>query len=178
MTGMGPFRFRPPQPEELRAILDIYNADPRFLLHHLGVEGISDTFLVREAATMDSLGFSSCVITEGESREILGVLDYRPGEEVYLSLLLLRPDLRGMGLGREIYTCFEAGMARIGAVSVRLDVVNGYEGHPVPFWLRLGFSEGEDIQLKWGEKRSPAVVMRKYLRNPPPANPDTKHLSL
>lgn len=52
-------------------------------------------------------------------------------------------------------------MIEDGKKSIRIDVVNDYQGNVVPFWKKQGFSEKETIMLEWRNKKSNAVVMRK-----------------
>lgn len=146
------------------AVLDIYNSNPDFLLHHLGLERVDAAFLRREQEEMRRVGFSSCVLTGAQDGLPVGVLDYRPGDCAYLSLLMLHRAQRGVGLGRACYAFFERYAARQGSRSIRIDVVDDYEGNALPFWERQGFCARERTELLWGEKRSRAVVMSKNLR--------------
>ena len=112
---------------------------------------------------MEKMGFLPCVIEDSPAGDVLGVLDYRPGEEVYLSLLLLDAPRQRQGLGRAVFHQFEKEMARQGSTSIRIDVVDDHPDHPGPFWERLGFRAVGRVQLAWGKKTSSAVVMKKYL---------------
>lgn len=80
---------------------------------------------------MRRVGFLSCVLVERESGRCVGVLDYRPGACVYLSLLMLDAALRGKGFGTACYSCLKETLRRQGASSVRIDVVEGYPGSAV-----------------------------------------------
>ena len=46
---------------------------------------------------------------------------------------------------------------------MRIDVVDGPPGNPLPFWRRLGYKGSERVLLTWGEKTSSALVLRKEL---------------
>lgn len=150
------------QPEDYPAIAAVYNSNPCFLRKHLGLECVDEEFVAREAEEMNRIGFSSCVIMDKECMQVLGVLDYRPGHEVYLSLLMLSGELHGRGLGRRIYEDFEKEMRRVGSKSIRIDVVNDYPDNLVSYWKKLGFCEDEIINLKWGNRMNKALVMRKH----------------
>ena len=145
------------------AVLDIYNSNPDFLLHHLDLERVDAAFLHREQEEMRQAGFSSCVLSGAQDGLPVGVLDYRPGDCAYLSLLMLHRAQRGVGLGRACYAFFERYAARQGSRSIRIDVVDDYEGNALPFWERQGFCARERTELRWGEKRSRALVMVKNL---------------
>lgn len=93
---------------------------------------------------------------------VLGVLDYRPGSEVYLSLLMLSGEVQGRGNGRKIYEDFEKQMRSSGSESVRIDVVNDDSDNLVSYWKKLGFCEEKVINLKWGNRMNKALVMRKH----------------
>ena len=97
---MAAYTIRGAEPGDCGAIAAVYNSDPDFLRAHLGTELVTEPFILAELAQMRALGFRSCVIEDGESGEIQGVLDYRPGGEVYLSLLMLRAELHRSGAGR------------------------------------------------------------------------------
>ena len=127
------------------------------------MEAVDEAFVSEEAVTMKKVGFHSCVIVNEETQTVQGVLDYKPDDEVYLSLIMLVADLQGKGIGKKIYSLFEAQMSRENRASVRIDVVNDYPGNVVPFWEKLGFAGNETITLEWGNKKSNAVVMRKSL---------------
>jgi len=146
-------------------VVEIYNSNRQFLVNHLGVECIDEAFVLEEVKTMREVGFSSCVIVDRETQEAQGVLDYKYGKEVYLSLLMLKSELQGKGIGRDIYSYFETKMRQRESDSIRIDVVNDYHNNVVPFWKRLGFLECENVTLDWGNKRSKAVVMRKNIQS-------------
>lgn len=160
---MSEYFIRGVQEADYAGVAAVYNSNPHFLLKHLDMNCIDAAFVAEETAKMRKVGFLSCVIVEKESLSLQGVLDYKPGSEVYLSLLMLAGNLQGKGIGRGIYSGFESRMQRNGSASIRIDVVNDYFGNVVPFWKSLGFAEGEVITLEWGNKRSKAVVMRKSL---------------
>ena len=125
------------------------------------MDGVDADFISEEVLTMQNVGFRSVVVEE--KGLLRAVLDYRPGKETYLSLIMLPHDLQGKGMGRDIYACFEALMKETGCAVVRMDVANDYPQHLIPFWKMLGFEENENVTLEWGNKVSRAVVMRKQL---------------
>ena len=149
--------------DDYKSIAAIYNSNRQFLLHHLGVERVDETFAAEEFISMCKVGFHSCVIVDRENSMIQGILDYKPGQEVYLSLIMIAADLQGKGVGCKIYSDFELQMLQAGSTSIRIDVVNDYPDNVVPFWENLGFIEGETVTLDWGNKKSKAVVMRKII---------------
>lgn len=151
--------FRSVQTPDYENIAGIYNSNPAFLRSHLGVDEVDVTFIAEECREMQEAGFASCVIEE--AGQVIGVLDYRPGAEVYLSLLMLHATRQGNGAGSAVYAAFEEKMRREGASSIRIDVVNGYSENLVPFWQGKGFSGIEEIMLEWGEKTNRALVMKK-----------------
>ena len=112
---------------------------------------------------MKESGFTSNVIVEGESQKICGVLDCCYGKEVYLSLLMLDAFHHGNGNGRKVYELWEQAVKAMICDAIRIDVVNDYPNHVMPFWKKLGFVEDKAISLTWGNKTSRAMVMRKIL---------------
>ena len=157
------FYIRELNPSDYKRVAEIYNSNRQFLLNHLGVEVVEEAFISDEALTMERVGFRSCVIVNEEMQRVQGVLDYKPDEEVYLSLLMLEAELQGKGIGKTVYSLFESQMMQEKRDSIRIDVINDYEGNVVPFWERLGFVGNESITLEWGNKRSNAIVMRKKI---------------
>ncbi len=158
---MPKYIIRDIQETDYKRVTEIYNSNPQFLLNHLGMTSIDESFISKEVSEMNKVGFNSCVIVEKNSQLIQGVLDYKSDKEVYLSLLMLSADLQGQGIGRNIYSSFESNMIQAGNISIRIDVVNDYPENLVPFWEGLGFSVNECVTLNWGNKKSNAVVMRK-----------------
>lgn len=157
------FYIRELNPNDYKRVVEIYNSNREFLLNHLGVEVVEEAFISDEAVTMEKVGFRSCVIVNEEMQTVQGVLDYKPDEEVYLSLLMLAAESQGKSIGKKIYSLFESKMMKEKRASIRIDVVNDYPRNVVPFWEKLGFAGNETITLEWGNKKSNAVVMRKSL---------------
>lgn len=144
-------------------VTNIYNSNRTFLLNHLGQEAIDEEFIHKEVSAMQNINFRTGVIINVEKQEIQGVLDYKKGEEVYLSLLMIATNLQGKGIGSEIYFHFEEQMKQLGSRTIRIDVVNDYSENVITFWKKMGFLEFENVILEWGSKKSQAVVMRKSI---------------
>ena len=144
-------------------MVDIYNSNPAFLRHHLGMEAVDVSFISKEMISMNEIGFSSCAIVEETSGDIIGTLDFKYDDECYLSLLMLGAEYQKRGVGPEIYNFFEILAQENGSSSIRIDVVNDYPDNVVVFWEKLGFEQCEPVQLNWGNKVSSAIVMRKQL---------------
>jgi GNAT superfamily N-acetyltransferase len=74
--------------------------------------------------------------------ELLGVLDLARNYPLagiwWIGLLLLDPICRGQGLGKQVYTAFEAWARKHGANEIRLGVVERNE-KALRFWESLGF---------------------------------------
>lgn len=163
--GMQKYDFRKIKETDYSGIVEVYNSNQRFLLNHLGQPSVNYDFIVGEVSEMKSIGFLSDVIVDKDTEVIKGVIDYRLSEEVYLSLFMLDSSLQGRGLGRKLYHCFENELVKKGVKKIRIDVVNEYEGNVAAFWEKLGFAGNEELYLKWGNKKSKALVMRKSLKN-------------
>lgn len=161
---MGKYIIRAVQESDYYRIAEIYNSNHSFLIHHLGMDSVDEAFIAQEVLTMCKAGFYSNVIVNQESSVVQGILDYKPEQKVYLSLLMLSADLQGKGEGSDIYSQFEMKMIQDGRDSIRIDVVNDYQGNVEPFWKKHGFLEKKDVMLEWGNKKSSAVVMEKSLR--------------
>lgn len=155
--------FRDIQEKDYKRVMDIYNSNHRFLINHLGMTSVEETFVVQEITTMLRMKFQSRAIVNRADTMIQGIIEFKPEQEVYLSLFMLDAKLQGKGLGRYIYSEFEKEMIRENRLSIRIDVVDDYTENLIPFWKSLGFTEEERVVLYWGNKKSNAVVMRKKL---------------
>ena len=161
---MTKYDIRKLNPNDYRDVVAVYNTNQRFLLNHLGCNCIDESFITEEVLAMSDMGFHSCAIVNRETQAVQGVLEYKAGEETYLSLLMLAADIQGRGVGRAVYAYFESEILQSQSNSIRIDVVNDYQQNAVPFWRGLGFLECETVTLNWGNKKSSAVVMRKNIR--------------
>lgn len=159
----GLFELRPAGEEDIPRLAELYNSNPDFLKNHLGMERVTTGFIREELTEMVRAGFYSCVLTDGESRAIIALCDYKPGEETYLSLVMLDGAGRGVGLGRRVYKHLEEVFLRDGALRIRIDVVDGYEGNVVGFWEKQGFLPHERLVLDWDGHTMEAQVMKKEL---------------
>lgn len=145
---------------DIADIAAIYNSNPVFLEAHLGVNAVSDAFIRAELAEMRRADFVSLLIFD-EGGALLGLCDYRPGKETYLSLLILAKGCKGRGLGREIYRRLEERFQSLGALSVRIDVAADYGESPLGFWEKQGFAARGRTLLTWQGKRISALTMEK-----------------
>ena len=157
------FIFRSAQPGDAGDIVRLYNSNPDFLAHHLGRRAVDGAFVCGEWRQMAELGFSTTVIADVQTGAVVGFIDHRDAEPVYLSLFLLDAALQGKGLGTKLYRRFEEEQRGRGCKGIRIDVVDDYTGNLVPFWKRLGFAEREKTTLEWGGKASHACVMYRNL---------------
>ena len=160
---MAPYDIRKATADDIKDIVAIYNSNEKFLIHHLGLRAIDDSFIRHEMSEMEALHFLSCVIVDAQTKTLIGVLDYKPDSTVYLSLVMLDARLHGRGIGTLVYHIFEDTMIKEGKKAIRIDVVNDYKNHAVEFWKKQGFAAQDTICLKWGSKQSNAVVMLKTL---------------
>lgn len=108
--------------ENLDELVEIYNSNKNFLLSHLGREKIEEKFLINEIISMRKIGFQSKLI-KNSNNEILGATDFKVGKETYLSLIIINNNLRGKGLGKEVYKELEAEFIKFGAEKIKIDVV-------------------------------------------------------
>lgn len=157
------YKIRQGEKSDIEAIVKVYNSNIKFLANHLGVESVDSKFIFEEMQEMKGMGFVSCVIVGPSTDAIVGVLDYKPDNTVYLSLIMIDLEHQKCGTGGAVYKQFEQDMKRRGKAAIRIDVVNDYTGNVVGFWEKQGFIPKDEIQLSWGQKQSTAVVMTKNL---------------
>lgn len=149
--------------DDVDDLVKIYNSNPTFLENHLGASKISRELILDELDEMKEMGFVSELLIHKETGNILGFCDYKPGDCIYLSLLMLDGKLKGKGAGREIYQYMEERFRCQKAGSVRIDVVDDYEGHVLGFWEKQGFVSRKEITLEWHGKKSRAKMMKRWL---------------
>lgn len=149
--------------KDIDKIVDIYNSNVSFLSNHLGVSSISRDFILNELDEMKKIGFHSLVIKNYKG-EVVGLCDYKLGDDVYLSLLMIDRRLKGNGLGKSIYQQLEDRFRKEKAKRVRIDVVYNYNENVLGFWNKLGFVPSEKIELEWNGFKSKAVKMYKNIR--------------
>lgn len=147
---------------DISKIIDIYNSNKTFLENHVGISKVSKDFIVNEIEEMNNIGFSSLVIKNNEDN-IIGICDFKIGDEVYLSLLMIDANLKGNGLGRIIYNQLEKIFKTKNSKRIRIDVVYDYEENALGFWEKQGFVSSEEIQLEWNGYKSKAIKMYKNI---------------
>lgn len=147
---------------DISKIIDIYNSNKTFLENHVGISKVSKDFIVNEIEEMNNIGFSSLVIKNNEGN-IVGICDFKIGDEVYLSLLMINAKLKGNGLGRVIYNQLEKLFKTKNSKRIRIDVVYDYEENALGFWEKQGFVSSEEIQLEWNGYKSKAIKMYKNI---------------
>ncbi len=149
--------------DNIQDICKIYNSNSVFLIHHLGVQEVNEVFIEEELEEMKRLHFTTCVIQKQDTKEIIGVMDYKVDETVYLSLIMINSEYQKSGIGTKVYLQFEETMRLQERREIRIDVIEDTTNGLFVFWKNLGFNETEKIQLQWGDKRLNADVMIKIL---------------
>ncbi|MBO4457053.1 MAG: GNAT family N-acetyltransferase [Butyrivibrio sp.] len=158
---MSSFRRVKKDATDIEVVVNIYNSNREFLIHHLGKEKVSEGFISCEMQEMEEHGFCSDLIIE-DGRGI-GIVDYMLQDDgyVYLSMLMLDSSVQKFGKGTAVYKLFEEKMISAGALKIRIDVVDDYEPNVIPFWEKQGFVAKRSDALTWGDKTSSVVVMEK-----------------
>lgn len=149
--------------DDLSEIVQVYNSNRKFLEAHMNKEKISEEWILEELKSMKEAGFYSSKIVVNSSSKIIGVMDYKLGEETYLSLMMLHNNLRGNGIGQMVFRAFEEYLKSLNSKSIRIDVVTDYDNSVFDFWNKNGFIKCIDVELNWTGKILSAVTMRKCL---------------
>lgn len=147
---------------DINRILDIYNSNQTFLQNHMGVSSVSREFILREMEEMKKVGYTSSVIKDNKG-QIVGLCDFKIGDEVYLSLFMIDSRLKGHGLGKEIYHQLEQMFKSKNAKRIRIDVVYDYDQNVLGFWDKQGFVSSEKVELDWNGYKSNAFKMNKSI---------------
>ena len=149
--------------KDLNEVVKVYNSNKHFLVKHMDKEEITNEFIFQELESMKEVGFYSCKIVDINSENIMGIMDFKVGEETYLSLLMIHNDFKSKGLGNLIFQAFEEHVKSLKSKCIRIDVVTNYENSVLDFWIKNGFIKFKDIELNWIGKILPAVTMKKSL---------------
>lgn len=147
--------------KDLKDIVNIYNSNKTFLKSHIGRENITANWVCDELNTMKKEGFYSCKVVQKSLNKIVGLIDFKVDKETYLSLLMIDSNLKGLGIGTNIYKLLEKYIKSCNSTSLRIDVVINYDKNVLNFWIKNGFKRIENITLNWNEQVLPAVVMKK-----------------
>ncbi|MCB2312747.1 GNAT family N-acetyltransferase [Clostridium tagluense] len=151
------------QNKDLKDIVEVYNSNKYFLINHMDMDIIKYEWIVEELESMKKADFYSCKVVEKSSGKIVGIIDFKIGEETYLSLLLIHNDYKNKGFGRLIYKALEEYITSVKSKCIRIDVVINYDDSVLKFWVKNGFSKIKDIELNWTGKILPAIIMKKFL---------------
>ncbi|HSQ87202.1 GNAT family N-acetyltransferase [Romboutsia sp.] len=149
--------------KDLNDIVNIYNSNKLFLKSHIGKESITVNWVCDELDAMKKEGFYSCKVVQKNSNKIVGLIDFKVDKETYLSLLMINSNLKGQGIGTNIYKLLEMYIKSCNSNSLRIDIVTNYDKDVLNFWIKNGFKRIDNITLNWNEQVLPAVVMKKEL---------------
>ncbi|WP_425448320.1 GNAT family N-acetyltransferase [Dethiothermospora halolimnae] len=149
--------------EDLNDVMEVYNSNKDFLLSHMNTDKIDYKWIINELNTMKEANFKSCKIIEKSSDKLIGIIDYKNGQETYLSLLMLHNNYKNKGYGKIIYNKFEQYIKSLNSSGIRIDVVINYDNNVLNFWTKNGFKKIKDIKLNWTGKVLSAVEMKKNL---------------
>lgn len=148
---------------DLNAIVDVYNSNKKFLVNHMETDKVTYEWVLEEYESMKKAGFCSCKVLEKSSGKIIGFIDFKTGEETYLSLLMIHHAYKHKGFGKSVYGALEEYVKSLKSRCMRIDVVTHYDDTVLDFWVRNGFKKCKDIALNWTGKILPAVMMKKNL---------------
>jgi GNAT superfamily N-acetyltransferase len=148
---------------DINDVVEVYNSNRNFLQNHVGTDKITKEWILDEIESMRKVDFYSCKIVEKNSGKLIGIIDFKIGEETYLSILMLHKDYKRKGLGVLIYQALEGYAKSEKSKCMRIDVVTGYDDAVLDFWMKNGFEKIKEIELNWTDKILPAVVMKKNL---------------
>jgi len=129
----------------------------------MNIENVTGQWVLGEIESMKKVGFCSCKIVEILSGKTIGIIDFKVGEETYLSLLMMHKDFKGRGYGKLVLHAFEKYAKLLNSKSIRIDVVTNYDSSVLDFWIGNNFIKFEEVALNWAGKILPAVIMKKDL---------------
>ncbi len=107
---------------DINEVVEVYNSNKVFLVSHMDMDRVTDEWILQELESMKNIGYYSCKIVETSTRKIIGVIDFKMGEETYLSLLMIHNDYKNKGLGKLIFKAFEEYVISQKSKSIKIDV--------------------------------------------------------
>ncbi|MBU3183626.1 GNAT family N-acetyltransferase [Clostridium estertheticum] len=149
--------------KDINAIVEVYNSNKYFLINHVGRDKVRYEWVLEELENMRKADFYSCKVVEKSSGKIMGIIDFKIGEETYLSLLMIYDNYKNKGLGKLIYHALEEYAKEVKSKCMRIDVVTNYDNAVLNFWIKNGFYKIKDVELEWTGKILPAVIMKKNI---------------
>lgn len=149
--------------KDLYDVLGVYNSNKKFLINHMDTDNVKYEWLLGELELMKKHEFISCKIVEKNSGKIIGIIDFKIGEETYLSLLIIHNEYKNKGYGKLIYKSLEQYIRSVKSKCIRIDVVTNYDNNVLNFWIKNGFSKFKDVELNWSRKILSAIIMKKKL---------------
>lgn len=149
--------------KDLNEVVEVYNSNKHFLVNHMDKEKITNEWILQELESMKEVGFYSCKIVEISSGKLIGIIDFKVGEETYLSLFMIHNFFKNKGLGELIFQAFEGYAKSLKSECIRIDVATNYNNSVINFWIKNGFIKFKDVELNWTGKVLPAVIMKKSL---------------
>lgn len=155
------FKLRDATEGDFESLVKVYNSNESFLQSHLGVNAVDLEWLTSEFKQMLNSGFQPLVAVDKDD-VIIGLIDYKDGSEIYLSLLMLDSCQLSIGIGRRIYEAFENEYC-YDSKSIRMDLVSNYNVGVEHFWKSNGFKIVERLKLEWNGRELDAMKMKKYL---------------
>lgn len=148
--------------DDAELIAAIYRSNPEFSKFQLGTNWVSTDFVLNDMVEMWRAGFRSVIIREGEGT-LVGFCDYKPGETVYLSMLVVDGALQRQGMGTEIYQVLEQEFRREKAGAVMVEVPKRGDNATFRFWKKQGFIPLETVTMEANNQKYEADVMRKSI---------------
>jgi GNAT superfamily N-acetyltransferase len=149
--------------EDINDVVEVYNSNRNFLQNHVGTDKVVKEWILDEIESMRKIDFYSCKVVEKSSGKLIGIIDFKIGEETYLSILMLHKDYKNKGIGKYVYQGLEEYAKSEKSKCMRIDVVTNYDDAVLDFWTRNGFVKFKNIELNWTGKILPAVIMKKNL---------------
>ena len=122
---------------------------------------VYNSILNKKSKKILDVGFGNWL--KNNEGNIVGICDFKIGDEVYLSLLMIDDKLNGKGLGTIIYNHLEEIFKSKNSKKIRIDVVYDYKENVLSFWEKQGFIPNEKIQLEWNGYKSKAIKMYKII---------------
>lgn len=147
----------------LNQVVEVYNSNKQFLESHMDKESVTKEWVLQELQSMKEVGFYSCRIVEISSEKTMGVMDFKVGEETYLSLLMIHNNFKSKGFAKQIFQAFEEYVKSLKSKCIRIDVVTNYDNCVIDFWVKNEFIKFKDAELNWTGRILPAVTMKKSL---------------
>ncbi|MEJ8546321.1 GNAT family N-acetyltransferase [Brevibacillus borstelensis] len=160
-------------PDDLPAVLEVYNSHPSHNLWRNGTDAYSLAELKQEYNAMLDVPYGHWIAIQTvhampNKPGIIGAVHFStahpsPGKG-WIGLFLIHRDCEGLGFGREACQLLEHYCAKQGCSQLHLGVIARDE-QTLRFWGKLGYEQYRQVTAPVGGLTQPVLLLAKHIGN-------------